>query len=227
MSGFDTDDDIILDDEGRVTNFFQENECEIFTLSEDSVRIFPDGVKSPDLIWEAFGGCTRDLDSIWEKIGQDCSFTRSGFKESHTVSGDGVAIPSDAVKTYKIRRQENGDGVRTSISHIISGESGITLLPPPVSTAQGNCSNGQRQCLSLHRNLLNPLPVLVSCNVLPTLVINFPHPYPNILFLGYEEVTRVVVEEESLLTVFSKADFPDEVDGIGYPLLTFGYLVAA
>ncbi|GKB10901.1 hypothetical protein Tco_0844824 [Tanacetum coccineum] len=49
MSGFDTDDDIILDDEGRVTKFFQENKCEIFTVSGDSVRIFPDGVKSPDL----------------------------------------------------------------------------------------------------------------------------------------------------------------------------------
>nr|GEU77452.1 hypothetical protein [Tanacetum cinerariifolium] len=39
------------------------------------------------------------------KTGQDCSFTQSGFKESHTVSGDGVTIPSDAVRTYKIWRQ--------------------------------------------------------------------------------------------------------------------------
>ncbi|GJU31217.1 retrovirus-related pol polyprotein from transposon TNT 1-94 [Tanacetum coccineum] len=30
-------------------NFFQENECEIFIVSGDGVRIFPDGVKSPDL----------------------------------------------------------------------------------------------------------------------------------------------------------------------------------
>ncbi|GKC83116.1 hypothetical protein Tco_1138833 [Tanacetum coccineum] len=30
-------------------NVFQENECEFFTVSGDGVRIFPDGVKSPDL----------------------------------------------------------------------------------------------------------------------------------------------------------------------------------
>ncbi|GJX23864.1 hypothetical protein Tco_0228309 [Tanacetum coccineum] len=40
---------------GEITNMncvqkcFQENECEIFTVSGDGVRIFPDGVTSPDL----------------------------------------------------------------------------------------------------------------------------------------------------------------------------------
>ncbi|GKC50683.1 hypothetical protein Tco_1073428, partial [Tanacetum coccineum] len=29
--------------------FFQENECEILTVSGDGVMIFPDGVRSPDL----------------------------------------------------------------------------------------------------------------------------------------------------------------------------------
>ncbi|GKB09863.1 hypothetical protein Tco_0843786 [Tanacetum coccineum] len=57
-----------------------------------------------EVIWESFGGYTRDLDSIWEETGQDCSFTRSGFKELHTMSGDGIAIPSDAVRTDKGRR---------------------------------------------------------------------------------------------------------------------------
>ncbi|GJU08996.1 hypothetical protein Tco_1125426 [Tanacetum coccineum] len=35
-------------DEG-LTKFLQENECEIFTVSGDGIRIFPDGVTSPDL----------------------------------------------------------------------------------------------------------------------------------------------------------------------------------
>ncbi|GKA07960.1 hypothetical protein Tco_0687291 [Tanacetum coccineum] len=63
-------------------------------------------------IWEALGGNTCGLDSIWEETGQDCNFTRSGFKDARTVLGDGVAILSDAVRTYKRRRQESCDGVR-------------------------------------------------------------------------------------------------------------------
>ncbi|GJX70675.1 ribonuclease H-like domain-containing protein [Tanacetum coccineum] len=53
-------------------------------------------------IWEALGGNTRDLDSIWKETGQDCNFTRSGFTNMRTVPGDGVANPSDAVRTYKV-----------------------------------------------------------------------------------------------------------------------------
>ncbi|GJY01824.1 hypothetical protein Tco_0359976 [Tanacetum coccineum] len=64
-------------------------------------------------ISEALGGNTRDLDSIWEETGHDCNFTRSGFIDVHTVPGDGVAIPSDAVRTYKLRRQDLCDSVRT------------------------------------------------------------------------------------------------------------------
>nr|GEU86343.1 zinc finger, CCHC-type [Tanacetum cinerariifolium] len=68
----------------------------------------------PLRICEAFGGYTRDLDLIWKETGQDCSFTRGGFKELHTISGDGVAIPSDVVKTYKRRHQEiNENPIRT------------------------------------------------------------------------------------------------------------------
>ncbi|GKC68706.1 uncharacterized mitochondrial protein-like protein [Tanacetum coccineum] len=64
-------------------------------------------------IWEALGGNTRDLDSIWKETGQDCNFTRSGFTNMRTVPGDGVANPSDAVRTYKVQRQEICDDVRT------------------------------------------------------------------------------------------------------------------
>ncbi|GKC95568.1 hypothetical protein Tco_1161010, partial [Tanacetum coccineum] len=46
------------------------------------------------------------MDSIWEETGQDYNFTRSGFKNARTVPGDGVAIPSDAVRTYKQRHQK-------------------------------------------------------------------------------------------------------------------------
>nr|GEW38415.1 hypothetical protein [Tanacetum cinerariifolium] len=55
---------------------------------------------------EALGGNTRDLDSIWEETGKDYNFTRSGFKDARTVSRDGVAIPSDVIRTYKRQRQE-------------------------------------------------------------------------------------------------------------------------
>ncbi|GKG39465.1 hypothetical protein Tco_0463610, partial [Tanacetum coccineum] len=56
-------------------------------------------------IWEAFGGNTCDLDSIWEEMGQDCSFTRSDLQRMRTVSASGfVATPSeptsDDIKTF-------------------------------------------------------------------------------------------------------------------------------
>ncbi|GJZ48282.1 putative reverse transcriptase domain-containing protein [Tanacetum coccineum] len=69
-------------------------------------------------IWEAFGGNTCDLDSIWEETGQDYNFTRSGFKNARIVPGDGVAIPSDAVKTYKGWRQELCDGSIFSLCYL-------------------------------------------------------------------------------------------------------------
>nr|GEY88645.1 hypothetical protein [Tanacetum cinerariifolium] len=62
---------------------------------------------------EALRGNTRDLDSIGEETRQDFNFTPSGFKDAHTVPRDGVVIPSDAFRTYKRRRQELCDGVRT------------------------------------------------------------------------------------------------------------------
>ncbi|GJZ47278.1 hypothetical protein Tco_0601110 [Tanacetum coccineum] len=52
-----------------------------------------------EVIWEALGGNIRNLDSIWKETGQDCNFIRCGFKDARTVPEDGVAIPSDAVKT--------------------------------------------------------------------------------------------------------------------------------
>ncbi|GKG40067.1 hypothetical protein Tco_0466844, partial [Tanacetum coccineum] len=63
--------------------------------------------------WEALGGNTPDLDSIWEETGQDYNFTRNGFKDERIVPGDGVTILNDAVRTYKRRRQEFCDSVRT------------------------------------------------------------------------------------------------------------------
>nr|GEW81011.1 reverse transcriptase domain-containing protein [Tanacetum cinerariifolium] len=62
-------------------------------------------------IWETLGGNTHDLDSIWEETRQDYKFTLSGFKDARTVLGDGVAIPSDAVRTYKRKCQELCDNV--------------------------------------------------------------------------------------------------------------------
>ncbi|GJU32506.1 reverse transcriptase domain-containing protein [Tanacetum coccineum] len=41
----DKDDDIILADEGGVTNVFKKNECEVFTEVGDGVRIIPDDVR--------------------------------------------------------------------------------------------------------------------------------------------------------------------------------------
>ncbi|GKF43142.1 hypothetical protein Tco_0129694 [Tanacetum coccineum] len=64
-------------------------------------------------IWEALGGDTHDLDTIWEETGQDYNFTRSGFNDARTVPGDGVAIPNDGVRTYKRHRQDLCDDVRT------------------------------------------------------------------------------------------------------------------
>ncbi|GJZ95276.1 hypothetical protein Tco_0667479 [Tanacetum coccineum] len=63
------------------------------------------------LIWEALGGNTRDLDSIWKETGQDYNFIRSGFKNAHIVPGDGFTIPCDGVRINKGRHQRNQDGV--------------------------------------------------------------------------------------------------------------------
>ncbi|GJU23088.1 retrotransposon protein, putative, ty1-copia subclass [Tanacetum coccineum] len=65
----------------------------------------------PKHIWEALGGNTRDLNSIWKETRQDYNFTRSGFKNVRIVPGDGVAIPSDAVRTYKRWCQKLCDGM--------------------------------------------------------------------------------------------------------------------
>ncbi|GJY31220.1 retrovirus-related pol polyprotein from transposon TNT 1-94 [Tanacetum coccineum] len=36
-------------------------------------------------IWEAFGGNTQDLDSIWEETRQDCNFTQRGSKSAYSA----------------------------------------------------------------------------------------------------------------------------------------------
>ncbi|GKA59683.1 hypothetical protein Tco_0758996 [Tanacetum coccineum] len=64
-------------------------------------------------IWEALGGIAHVLDSIWEETRHDYNFTRSGSKDARTVPEDDVAIPSDTVRTYKRRRQNICDSVRT------------------------------------------------------------------------------------------------------------------
>ncbi|GJW78371.1 hypothetical protein Tco_0140053 [Tanacetum coccineum] len=75
--------------------------------------IFPPKTPYEAINWEALGGNIRDLDSIWEETGQDYNFTRNGFKDARIVPGDSVIILNDAVRTYKRRRQEFRDSVRT------------------------------------------------------------------------------------------------------------------
>ena len=58
-------------------------------------------------IWMAFGGNTRDLGSIGEETDKTATLHQSLLKKFHTVSGDGVAILYDGVRTYKRRRQRN------------------------------------------------------------------------------------------------------------------------
>ncbi|GKA88442.1 hypothetical protein Tco_0810206 [Tanacetum coccineum] len=45
-----------------------------------------------EVIWEARGGYTRDLDSFGEETGQDCSFTTKWLQELLIEPGDGVVI---------------------------------------------------------------------------------------------------------------------------------------
>ncbi|GJS65319.1 ribonuclease H-like domain-containing protein [Tanacetum coccineum] len=77
----------------------------------DEIQIDDNLIPSRNLICKALGGNTRDLDSIWKENGQDCNFTRSGFKDARTVPGDGVTIPGDAIRTYKRKRQKICDSV--------------------------------------------------------------------------------------------------------------------
>ncbi|GJS42067.1 hypothetical protein Tco_0567110 [Tanacetum coccineum] len=97
-----------------------------------------------EVILEALGGNTCDLDSIWEETGQDYNFTRSGFKNACIVPGDGVANPatpsenlrSDGVRSYcdgvelhrlketlevsrEARRQDFGDAVVTQFPYTL------------------------------------------------------------------------------------------------------------
>ncbi|GKA58007.1 retrovirus-related pol polyprotein from transposon TNT 1-94 [Tanacetum coccineum] len=80
-------------EKGIVKLFFIETEYQLADLFTKALPV--------NSIWEALGGNTRDLDSIWEETGQDYNFTRSGFKNARTVPGDGVAIPSDTIRIYK------------------------------------------------------------------------------------------------------------------------------
>ncbi|GJV68972.1 hypothetical protein Tco_1484481 [Tanacetum coccineum] len=75
-------------------------DAKLVRIPYDNETLTIQGDRSESSIWEALGGNTRDLDSIWEETGQDYNFTRSGFKNARTMPGDGVAIPSDAVRTY-------------------------------------------------------------------------------------------------------------------------------
>ncbi|GJT87801.1 retrovirus-related pol polyprotein from transposon TNT 1-94 [Tanacetum coccineum] len=68
-------------------------------------------------IWEALGGNTRDLDSIWIETGRDYNFTRSGFKDARTVPGDGVA---ERTKESMIRWSGR---LKPQDSHIVERES--------------------------------------------------------------------------------------------------------
>ncbi|GJX02973.1 hypothetical protein Tco_0188889 [Tanacetum coccineum] len=61
----------------------------------------------------AFGGNTRDLNSIWEETDKN-STPRISISKEHTVAGDGITIYCDGVKSLKLRRQDFSDGVRSS-----------------------------------------------------------------------------------------------------------------
>ncbi|GKB69635.1 hypothetical protein Tco_0931047 [Tanacetum coccineum] len=74
----------------------KENPSEIIDLEH-----FHDSYECDSDIWEALKGNTRDLDSICKETGQYYKFTRSDLYDARTLPGDGVAIPSDAVRIYK------------------------------------------------------------------------------------------------------------------------------
>ncbi|GKB27735.1 ribonuclease H-like domain-containing protein [Tanacetum coccineum] len=49
------------------------------TPVDTNSKLVPDGdpASDPTFIWEAFGGNTRDLNSIWEETGQECNSTQN------------------------------------------------------------------------------------------------------------------------------------------------------
>nr|GEX18880.1 hypothetical protein [Tanacetum cinerariifolium] len=66
-------------------------------------------------IWEALGAYKHDLDLFRKETGQDCNFTRSGFKNMCIVPEDDVRNPCDPVRIYKGRRHNLCDGVKTKL----------------------------------------------------------------------------------------------------------------
>ncbi|GJW22430.1 hypothetical protein Tco_0033052 [Tanacetum coccineum] len=102
----------IVKDCHRITNriacrkFFKKNECEIFTVSGDDVRNFPDGVVPPDLIWMAFGGNIRDLGSIGEETDKTTTLHQSLLKNS-------VQCLETASQFLAMPSYLTSDGVRT------------------------------------------------------------------------------------------------------------------
>ncbi|GJV12656.1 hypothetical protein Tco_1354197 [Tanacetum coccineum] len=95
-----------LNEYGNAVNFYRRKAHLLKDKQIPSVGVFD------EVIWEALGRNTHDLDLIWKETGQDYYFTRSGFKNARTMPGDDVAIPSDAVGTYKRRRHKLCDDVR-------------------------------------------------------------------------------------------------------------------
>ncbi|GJR80735.1 hypothetical protein Tco_0151520 [Tanacetum coccineum] len=65
-----------------------------------------------EVIWMAFRGNTRNLGLNWRRNGQDYDSTPRSLKELYIVPRDGIAIPRDAVISYKRQRQDLHDGVR-------------------------------------------------------------------------------------------------------------------
>ncbi|GJQ91840.1 MAK10-like protein [Tanacetum coccineum] len=59
-----------------------------------------------EVIWEAFGGNTRDLDPIWEEMGQRRNLTRLLMKLGFTARGDGIEILTGAVKVSRRIRHD-------------------------------------------------------------------------------------------------------------------------
>ncbi|GJU31279.1 hypothetical protein Tco_1174868 [Tanacetum coccineum] len=129
-------------------------------------------------IWEALGGNTRNLDSIWEETGQDYNFTRSGFKNARTVPGDDAAIPSDAVRTYKRRRQKLCDGV-SSLSMRLQP---ISILDSVFTLADVNRSDiniSAVLCIQMIRQQRQASAVEVVDHLLQIQVVFTPPDYLN------------------------------------------------
>ncbi|GJX10210.1 DNA damage-inducible protein 1-like protein [Tanacetum coccineum] len=81
--------------------------------SEELIKKKIDWNKPPkeEMHLDDFGGNTHDLGSFGEEPDKTMTLHQISWKNTHTMCGDGVAIPGDDIKSYKRRRQDSQDGV--------------------------------------------------------------------------------------------------------------------